>query len=182
MATRFARIALLVVFALGGAALIQTGFPGDGVSADILPSPSPVGIPGGGTSTDGAGGGGSGGGSQQSPSAAPTATVVSIADLEGLRIAVYNGTSVTGLAADTMTELTERFGFVNAQTGNSEMSFQITEIRFAEGYEEHALLLAREYFGALAGAAVVEPLDPAIADTYDVVLQITLGADWAAEV
>lgn len=179
MGTRFSRIAILVVFALGGAALIQSGFPQGGVSAEILPSPSPVGVPGGGSSADA--GSDTGADAEPSPSSIPIVTVVSVDDLEGLKVAVYNGTTATGLAADTMTRLQDRFGMVNAQTGNSEMAFPITEIRYAAGYEEHALLLAREFFGALAGAITIEPLDPALAELYGVVLLITLGADWAAE-
>lgn len=178
MGTRFSRIAILVIFAVGGAALIQTGFSVGGVSAGILPSPSPVGIPGGGSSDGGSGGGSD---AQESPSSVPTTSVISIADFQGLRVAVYNGTSMAGLAADTSAAFQTEYGMIAAITENADIPFPVTEIKYAEGYEEYAWVLIRAYFGPLVEAVQVSPLNAVITDRDQIVLQITLGADWAAE-
>lgn len=95
---RFVIIAALVV---GGIVVINQAFPS---------SPSGTTAP-----IDG----GAGGTGATSPTASPSPTESPVEQrsptVEGVRIAVFNGTGVTGLAGDTLARLIDEFGYVQAQ-------------------------------------------------------------------
>jgi hypothetical protein len=97
VATSTIRFAIIVALVVVGAVVVAQ-FP-QGTTSATGPSPSASSSPAGPS-----GGGGQGqtdnGGTQQSP--APTA--------EGVKVAVYNGTTQTGLAADVATTLERKFG------------------------------------------------------------------------
>lgn len=89
-----------------------------------------------------------------------------------VRVAIYNGTDVTGLATATAELLRDR-GFVVTEVGNAPTPTAVTTITYGPGRRIHAELLAVE----LPGARLVEGVVP---DGVDVV--VTLGADRAEEV
>jgi LytR cell envelope-related transcriptional attenuator len=105
VATSTVRFAIILALVVVGAILIAQ-FPQGTTSAVPRTSPTPAGSPTGG-SNGGNQGNNNGGGSQQSP--APTAT--------GVKVAVYNGTTQTGLAADVAAVLVKKLEVkVNPQT------------------------------------------------------------------
>jgi LytR cell envelope-related transcriptional attenuator len=109
VATSTVRFAIILTLVVVGAILIAQ-FPQGATSAGPGSSPTPAGSRTGGSNGGSKGGGqgnNNGGGSQQTP--APTAT--------GIKVAVYNGTTQTGLAADVAAVLVKKLGVkVNPQT------------------------------------------------------------------
>lgn len=101
MATSTLRFAIIVALIVGGVVLIAQAFPEGptsalGGSGSTSPSESASQSPAGNNNNNGGGGNGQGSGGAQ---------------VRGVKIAVYNGTFQTGLAADTALKLEERFGY-----------------------------------------------------------------------
>jgi hypothetical protein len=93
LATSTLRFAIIVALVVGGVALISQAFP---------EGPSTAGPPSGSSESQG-----------PSPTQTPTSTprATQTPQVAGVVLGVYNGTEVTGLAADTADKLERRFGY-----------------------------------------------------------------------
>lgn len=159
---RFAIIAALVV---GGILLINQAFPVLGGSGGgtipnggpgVSPSPSTSSTP------------------SKPPKVPPSPQVV------GVRIAVFNGTSVTGLAGDTLTAITKKYGMVAAQDPSDAPSdvAQTTLYYRSPTDEVEAQFLADDFFKDLD--VTIARLEPGTDVSRDVQVAIYLGNDYAA--
>jgi hypothetical protein len=170
------RFAIIVALVIGGVVVIDQAF--------VAP-PSSAG--------DGGGGGGPvglTGGPTESPSPTPEATgptgttggAEPSPQVEGVRVAVFNGAGVTGLAADTMVTLEDQYGYVEAQPPtDSPAPYAVTTIYY-RGSENRveAEFLAEDFFAPLD--VEIKRLEPGTADIkQDVQLAIFLGSDYAAQ-
>jgi hypothetical protein len=170
------RFAIIVALVIGGVVVIDQAF--------VAP-PSAAGGGGGG---DG-GAVGPTGGPTESPSPSPATTgptgttaAQPSPQIEGVRIAVFNGSGVTGLAGDTMLTLEDQYGYVQAQApADAPAPYAVTTIyyRGAENKVE-AEFLASDFFAPLE--VEIKKLQPGTADIkQDVQLAIFLGSDYAAQ-
>ena len=103
--------------------------------------------------------------------------------VEGVRVAVFNGAGVTGLAADTMVELEDQYGYVQAQAPADAPAPYATTTIYYRGAENkiEAEYLAENFFAPLE--VDIKRLEPGTADIkQDVQLAIFLGSDYAAQV
>jgi hypothetical protein len=159
------RFAIIVTLVVGGVLLINQAFPvlgssgggtipngGPGVSPSPSPSPSP----------------------SKPPKVTPSPQVV------GVRIAVFNGTSVSGLAADTLTTITKKYGMVAAQDPADAPSdvAQTTLYYRSPADEVEAQFLADDFFKSLD--VQISRLEPGTDVSRDVQVAIYLGNDYAA--
>jgi hypothetical protein len=159
------RFAIIVALVVGGVLLINQAFPvlgssgggtipngGPGVSPSPSPSPSP----------------------SKPPKTSPSPQVV------GVRIAVFNGTSVSGLAADTLTSITKKYGMVAAQDPADAPSdvAQTTLYYRSPADEVEAQFLADDFFKSLD--VQITRLEPGTNVSRDVQVAIYLGNDYAA--
>jgi hypothetical protein len=159
------RFAIIVALVVGGVLLINQAFPvlgssgggaipngGPGVSPSPSPSPSP----------------------SKPPKTSPSPQVV------GVRIAVFNGTSVSGLAADTLTTITKKYGMVAAQDPADAPSdvAQTTLYYRSPADEVEAQFLADDFFKSLD--VQISRLEPGTDVSRDVQVAIYLGNDYAA--
>jgi len=159
------RFAIIVALVVGGVLLINQAFPvlgssgggtipngGPGVSSSPSPSPSP----------------------SKPPKVTPSPQVV------GVRIAVFNGTTVSGLAADTLTTITKKYGMVAAQDPADAPSdvAQTTLYYRSPADEVEAQFLADDFFKSLD--VQITRLEPGTAVSRDVQVAIYLGNDYAA--
>jgi hypothetical protein len=159
------RFAIIVALVVGGVLLINQAFPvlgssgggtipngGPGVSPSPSPSPSP----------------------SKPPKTSPSPQVV------GVRIAVFNGTSVSGLAADTLTTITKKYGMVAAQDPADATSdvAQTTLYYRSPADEVEAQFLADDFFTSLD--VQISRLEPGTNVSRDVQVAIYLGNDYAA--
>lgn len=167
------RFAIIVALVIGGVVVIDQAFPaapsaegGDGATVpidgggiDVSESPSPE-PPTGATAEE----------------PVPSPTVV------GVRIAVFNGTGVSGLAGDTQTQLTEEYGYVAAQDpADAPAPVAVTTIYYRANKDEiEAEFLANDFFRKLDDVKI-QKLEPGTEDVgRDVQLAIYLGNDYAA--
>lgn len=159
------RFAIIVALAVGGVLLINQAFPdsstGGTVTApdggtvdDESPEPSP---------TDG-----------QEEQPVPSPTIV------GTRIAVFNGTGVSGLAGDTQTALLEQYDYVEGQLpDDAPAPVAVTTIFYRANKDEiEAEYLANDFFRRLDDVRVVK-LEPNADVDRSVQLAIFLGSDYA---
>jgi LytR cell envelope-related transcriptional attenuator len=159
------RFAIIVALVVGGVLLINQAFPvlgssgggtipngGPGVSPSPSPSPSP----------------------SKPPKTSPSPQVV------GVRIAVFNGTTVSGLAADTLTTITKKYGMVAAQDPADAPSdvAQTTLYYRSPADEVEAQFLADDFFKSLD--VQISRLEPGTNVSRDVQVAIYLGNDYAA--
>jgi hypothetical protein len=166
------RFAIIVALVVGGVVVINQAFEES---------------PAGGTSTIGDNGGGGttgetgGTGPTANPSESESPREEPTADPEGVVIAVFNGTSVTGLAADTQTELIDRYGYVAGQeVGDSPSDVPVTTIYYARARDRvEAEFLAEDFFRRLDDVRVARLPDSEDVDS-SVQLAIYLGNDYAA--
>ena len=159
------RFAIIVALVVGGVVVINEAFD--------VPS-GPAGAIGDGGSTV-----------TESPSQSPSETTSptrppASPTVEGTVIAVFNGTSVTGLAGDTLGELIEQFGYEQGQEPDDAPSeVPVTTIYFARNRDRvEAEYLAGEYFSELEVRVARLPAGEDVAD--GVQLAIYLGNDFAA--
>jgi len=168
------RFAIIVALVIGGVVIIDQAFPAapsasggdgggtvtiDGDGIDVTESPSPE-APTGATG--------------EQP--APSPTVV------GTRIAVFNGTGVSGLAGDTQTRLTDEYGYVAAQDpADAPAPVAVTTIYYRANKDQiEAEFLANDFFKKLDDVNILK-LEPGTGDVgRDVQLAIYLGNDYAA--
>ncbi|HSL67627.1 MAG TPA: LytR C-terminal domain-containing protein, partial [Actinomycetota bacterium] len=110
MATSTLRFALIVALVVGGVVLIDQAFPQGGTAA---PPPS-------------------GATSSPSPSASPSASPKGkpSPQVVGVRIGVFNGAGVTGLAADTAAQLEKDYGYVPAQVADAPSPVAATTVYY----------------------------------------------------
>jgi hypothetical protein len=159
------RFAIIVALVLGGVLLINQAFPVFGGSAV---APIPNGGPGVSPSPS----------TSPSPSKPPKATPSP--QVVGVRIAVLNGTSVTGLAGDALTEITKKYGMVAAQDPSDAPSdvVQTTIYYRSPSDEVEAQFLADDFFKDLD--VTIARLEPGTDVSKDVQVAIYLGNDYAA--
>jgi len=171
------RFAIIVALVIGGIVVIDQAFPalssgdggGDGGGATVPPLTSGT-IGATGTDTTGPTGETATGGTRPEPSP----TVV------GVRIAVFNGAGVSGLAGDTQAQL-EEIGYIATQDpADAPTSYPVTTLYFTAPKDRvEADYLATSFFKKLDGVEVVR-LEP---DTADIdpstQVAIFLGNDYA---
>jgi len=128
LATSTLRFALIVALVVGGVVLIDQAFPKGGTAApppgaSSSSSPSPSASPSG------------------SPSGTPSPQIV------GVRIGVFNGAGVTGLAATTASTLEKRYGYVPAQVTDAPSPVAVTTIYYRTAKDRvEAEALAANFF------------------------------------
>jgi hypothetical protein len=173
MAASSIRFAIIVALVIGGVVIIDQAFPAapsadsgdggtvpiDGGGIDVTESPEPP------TGATGETGG-------QTP---PTPTVV------GTRIAVFNGTGVSGLAGDTQTALVDEYGYVAAQDpADAPAPVPVTTIYYRANKDQiEAEFLANDFFKKLDDVQI-QKLEGNEDVGRDVQLAIYLGNDYAA--
>jgi len=170
------RFAIIVALVIGGIVVIDQAFPalssgdggGDGGGATVPLTGGTIGATG--TDTTGPTGETATGGTRPEPSP----TVV------GVRMAVFNGAGVSGLAGDTQARL-EEIGYIATQDpADAPTSYPVTTIYYnAPKDRVEADYLASSFFKKLDGVEVVR-LEP---DTADIdpstQVAIFLGNDYA---
>ena len=127
LATSTIRFALIVALVVGGVVLIDQAFPQGGTAASpasgASPSPSPSASP------------------SSSPKEKPSPQIV------GVRIGVFNGAGVTGLAAATASKLEKDYGYVPAQVADAPSPVAATTVYYrVAGDRIEAESLARNFF------------------------------------
>ncbi len=166
MATSTLRFVIIVALVVGGIVLIDQAFRSpsatgtlgsSGASASVSPSPSP------------------------SPSGHPSHSESPPPDLTGVNVAVFNGTSVTGLAGDTLTKLEERYGVVSSQDPADAPSQVVqTELFYRSPADKAAAqFLAARFFKNLPEPPHVTKLEPGSDVSKDTQIAIYLGNDYA---
>jgi hypothetical protein len=100
--------------------------------------------------------------------AAPTTAPATVAPSQ-VKVAVFNGSGVSGLAGQTATELQAK-GFAVTSTGNADkMDYSATEIRYAAGEQTQAATLSAVVPGATQSQ--VDDLPPGT-------VQLVIGSDF----
>lgn len=171
------RFAIILALVVGGVVVIDQAFQAPASSGSGVGDGGDVpGLTGGGPTTT------------QSPQpTAPTGATGGTApepspQVEGVRVAVFNGAGVTGLAGDTMLTLEDDYGYVEAQPpADAPAPYAVTTIyyRGADNKVE-AEFLAEDFFAPLD--IEIKRLQPGTADiNKDVQLAIFLGSDYAAQ-
>lgn len=172
LATSTLRFAIVVALVVGGVVVINSAFPdtsGGGGGGTTIPDgggltgpTSPTG-PTGNTGPTGP----TGDGGQQEP------------DIVGMKVAVRNGTGVSGLAGDTAADLEEEYGVDAIQVDDAPQTVTVTTIYYrSPSSEDEAELLAREYFKKIEPE--IAKLEAGSGVDKDVQLAIYLGTDYAA--
>jgi hypothetical protein len=162
VATSTLRFAIIVALVIGGVVLIGQAFsPNPEASTIGAPTTSPSASPA--TSPT------------KTPKPKPTPTVA------GVRIAVFNGTSVSGLAGDVTTQLQNKYDMVAAQDPADAPSPVAETTLYYRGRADQveAEFLARKFFQDLPNVSVVR-LEPGAEVGADVQVAIYLGNDYAA--
>ena len=161
LATSTLRFALIVALVVGGVVLIDQAFPKGGTTApppgaSSSSSPSPSAPPSG------------------SPSGTPSPQIV------GVRIGVFNGAGVTGLAATTASKLEKQYGYVPAQVTDAPSPVAVTTIYYRSADDRiEAEALAANFF---SGLDVKISRLPASATNVEQKVQVAiyLGSDYAS--
>jgi hypothetical protein len=159
LATSTLRFALIVALVVGGVVLIDQAFPQGGTAAPppsgASPSPSPSASP------------------SSSPKEKPSPQIV------GVRIGVFNGAAVTGLAASTALKL-EEDGYVSAQVDDAPAPVAETTVYYrAAGDRIEAEALAEDFFPDL-DVKISRLLDSQTNVEKKVQVAIYLGTDYAS--
>ena len=94
--------------------------------------------------------------------------------LEGVAVQVQNGSSATGLAAETAESLKERTGVTIGEIGNASRNYETTTIFFQRGFRAEAEELSRVFFDG--NAEIARASSDAASD---VELIVVLGEDYA---
>jgi hypothetical protein len=170
------RFAIIVALVIGGIVVIDQAFStsssGDGGGDGGGPTAAPTGGTIGGTGTDTTGPTGETATDGTRPEPSPTVV--------GVRIAVFNGAGVSGLAGDTQARL-EELGYIATQDpADAPTPYPVTTIYYnAPKDRVEADYLANSFFKKLDGVEVVR-LEP---DTADIdpstQVAIFLGNDYA---
>jgi hypothetical protein len=161
LATSTLRFALIVALVVGGVVLIDQAFPTGGRAAQppgtgANPSPSPSASP------------------SASPSGRPSPQIV------GVRVGLFNGANVTGLAAATASQLEKKYGYVPAQVTDAPSPVAATTIYYRTADDRiEAQALAANFF---PGLDVKISRLPASATNVERKVQVAiyLGTDYAS--
>jgi hypothetical protein len=160
LATSTLRFALIVALVVGGVVLIDQAFPKGGTAAPpprgTTTSPSPSASP------------------SASPSGRPSPQIV------GVRVGVFNGAGVTGLAAATASQLEKKYGYVPAQVTDAPSPVAVTTIYYRNANDRiEAEALAENFF---SGLDVKISRLPASATNVEKKVQVAiyLGNDYAS--
>lgn len=163
------RFAIIVALVIGGIVVIDQAFPALSSSDGDTTVPLT-----GGTPT-----------ASESPTPAPTGATGNEAEptptVEGVRIAVFNGAGVSGLASETQIKLVDEYGYVAAQDpADAPAPYPVTTIYYRAPKDEiEAQFLADDFFKKLDDVEVVR-LEPGTADIdRSAQLAIFLGTDYA---
>lgn len=165
MAASTLRFAIVVALVVGGIVVINQAFPsapggGTGPIGDGAVATSPP------TTTT------------PPPEETPEETVPSPV-VEGIRIAVFNGTSVTGLAGDVTDQLTEQ-GYVAIEPADAPSPVAVTTVYYRKNKDKiEAEYLANTFFKKLDDVRVAKLQAGSDVDP-DVQVAIFLGNDYAA--
>lgn len=160
LATAGLRFALVIAAVVLGIFVLTRAFPtasertpqGQEPTAAPSPSPSPMTSP---------------------TQAQPTPTEEAVT-LRGVTVEIQNGTSTTGLAAETADKLKKDLGVRIAKIGNASRDYEATTIFFQQGSREEARELRRAFFGGNA------ELERTSGDTAaEAQLVVVLGMDYA---
>ena len=93
-------------------------------------------------------------------------------------VAVFNGTSVTGLAGDTADSLQKEYGVVPVEVADAPSPVSVTTIYYRTADDKNeAQYLAKNYFKKID--ADVAKLEPGSGVDKDAQLAIYLGTDYA---
>ena len=133
LATSTLRFALIVALVIGGVVLIDRAFPKGGTEGgSALPSTSPS--P---TAT-------------ASPRSSPSPRATPSPQVVGVKIGVYNGTGVTGLAAATASKLEKQYGYVPVEIADAPSPVTTTTLYYRTGGDKaDAKALADSFFKGL---------------------------------
>jgi len=172
------RFAIILALVVGGVVVIDQAFQ--------APASSGSGGGGGGGNVPGLTGGGPTTTTSPQPTA-PTGATGNTApepspEVAGVRIAVFNGAGLTGLAADTMQTLIDRYDYVEGQApADAPAPYSVTTIFYRGASNKiEAEFLAEDFFAPLA--VDIKRLKPGTADIdQDVQLAIFLGTDYSAQ-
>lgn len=162
LATSTLRFALIVALVVGGVVLIDQAFPTGGRAAQppgtgTNPSPSPSASP------------------SASPSGRPSPQIV------GVRVGLFNGAGVTGLAAATASQLEKKYGYVPAQVTDAPGTVTTTTIYYrTAGDRIEAQALATNFFPKL-DVKISRLTDSQTNVEKKVQVAIYLGTDYAAQ-
>jgi hypothetical protein len=162
VATSTLRFAIIVALVVGGIVLIDRAFPSSTASAGgpgTVSSPSPSHSPH----------------PSKSPKPPPSPSIA------GTVIAVYNGTSVLGLAGDVQTKLTTRYGMVAPHpAANTPSPVAETTLYYRSRSDQvQAQYLADHFFKDLPNVTVTK-LQSGTDVPSDVQVAVWLGDDYAA--
>lgn len=160
------RFAIIVALVVGGIVLINQAFPdatGGGTAPPLdggaMGTTTPPATP-----TEAA---------ETPTDTAPTPTVV------GVRIAVFNGAGVSGLAGETTDLLVEEYGYVAVEPADAPSQVPVTTIYYRRNRDKiEAEFLANDFFKRLD--VRVARLDPEADVDPEIQLAIYLGMDYAA--
>ncbi len=161
LATSTLRFAIIVALVVGGVVLINKAFLGQrgalpvGPGPTVSPTPKPT----------------------KSPKATPSPQV------KGVVIGVFNGTTVTGLAATTASTLQTKFGSVPKQVADAPQKPIVTTTLYYRAPEDRveAVYLAQHFFKGLGlKVNVVKLPSNATNVNANVRVAIYLGNDYAA--
>ena len=162
------RFAIIVALVVGGVVVINQAFQepqtadGGTISDGGVPtqtqSPSPSASPS----------------ESESPREQPSPTIT------GTVVAVFNTTSTSGLAGDTLATLIDQYGYVEGQPVDDAPTMAVTTIYYAKARDKvEAEFLAGDFFRRLDQVDVRRLPDGADVDS-SVQLAIYLGTDYAA--
>ena len=162
MATSTLRFAIIVALVAGGVLLINRAFPEGGTAA----------LPPGGAAPS----------TKPSGSTAPPTTPPpkQSPQIEGVRIGIFNGTNVTGLAAETANTLEKKFGYIQAQLGDTpQKPLAQTTLYYRTAADKiEAQALERNFFKGLK--VVIAHLPAGTGVDKSVQVAIYLGTDYVA--
>jgi LytR cell envelope-related transcriptional attenuator len=158
LATSTLRSALIVALVVGGVVLIGQAFPKSALprASPGATSPSPHHSP------------------STTPHESPSAQIV------GVKIGVYNGGGLTGLAASTATKLEKRFGYVPVEIGNAPSPVSVTTLYYRTAKDKiEAQALASNFFKNLNVKIAKLPASATNVKS-SVRVAIYLGSDYAS--
>ena len=159
VATSTLRLLITAALIVGGITLINQAFPDSASREPVAPASPTVSVT-----------------VEPSPSASATPEIPT---LTGVRLGVFNGSSVDGLAADTATALEDDYGMVPEQVENAPQTVTKTAIFYRDpDLEAQAQFLATEYFGDLEVNIALLESTPTVKNK--VQIAIYLGTDYAA--
>jgi hypothetical protein len=161
------RFAIILALVVGGVVVINQAFQEADGGVAVAP--------------DGGGGATESESPTTSPSESESPAEEASPDPEGVVIAVFNGTGVSGLAGDTLAALIEEYGYVEGQpVDDAPSTVPVTTIYYAKARDRvEAEFLAEDFFRRLDDVRVARLPAGEEVDS-SVQLAIYIGNDYAA--